>query len=129
MIEVDADSNSDYFKTTQTKAQADNSGDYGNKVEAFVDGAFYNRSKPGSYISTDNEFIEKFVRISSMTISILGMVGHIFSLIIFFKPPFNELPHSIFCTTLACVDLVFYAFAVRYWFDTGYNRKTSMNDE
>ncbi len=61
------------------------------------------------YLSTSvkNNFVDNLITYSLLTISILGALGHVLSLIVMLLPPFNEMPHSIICASLSGVDLAY----------------------
>ncbi len=101
---------SKYYNTTQSNLPIN----YSQNFEAFTIATLYNRTQAVGSISSSvhNQLIDTFVVYSTVVVSILGGFGHILSSIILSRPPFNELPHALFCLALAFVDLALMIFQI-----------------
>ena len=101
---------SEHFNNTQNEVSTVYSDNYGNYYEAWINQTFYiNGTQTVGYISdgTSMEFFDKLIIYFNLVLSIFGGIGHVLSLVILLRPPFNEAPHSVFCSGLALVDLIF----------------------
>ncbi len=79
-----------------------------------INGTFYGGNQPSVATSNniDNDIFDKFVVYFILIVSILGAVGHALSSIILFRPPMNEMPHSLLCGYLSVVDLASMLFQI-----------------
>ncbi len=79
-----------------------------------INGTSYNGNQPSTSTSTDNDndIFDKFVIYYSLSVGMCGAVGHVLSLIILFRPPLNEMPHSLVCGYLSMVDLAGMLFQI-----------------
>ncbi len=112
VIGIDAYNTSKYVNITQTDAGKDYWDNYDKNDDVFINGTFHNHdnvTQAGGYISTgvNNRLTEEIVAYLSLIVGILGLLGHILSLIILLRPPFNDMPHCLFCINLACIDIVY----------------------
>ncbi len=122
-----------YFNTRQTGIMTNYSDNDGTDYEALINQTSSNVTHVGDYVTTTSyyvthvgdyvtttpysvtqvvdymgkELLDNIVIYCNMTFSIFGLLGHVLSLIILLRPPFSEMPHSIFCAALAFIDLAY----------------------
>ncbi len=87
---------------------------YSQNSEDFTIETLHNQTQAVDFIgsSVHNQLIDTFVVYSTVVVSILGGFGHILSSIILTRPPYNDMPHALFCSALAFVDLALMIFQI-----------------
>ncbi len=105
-VNMDTYNSSQHFSTSQSDVTTHFT-DWNDEV--WINQTFLTTTQHDDYLSTSvkNDFIDTLITYSLLTISILGALGHILSLIIMLRPPFNEMPHSIICAALSGIDLAY----------------------
>ncbi len=105
-VNMDAYNTSRHFSTSQSDVTTHYMD--GND-EGWINHTFLTTTQETDYLSTSikSEFIDKLITYSLLTVSILGTLGHVLSLIVMLRRPFNEMPHSIICVALSGVDLAY----------------------